>query len=154
MEHVSQTAARFMIFVRPSSYCPLKVQGSGSRVGGQFFEVDFFDILAAVPSEFYDSRLSIRNACDIAVNKEVHADVAAEGDGVTGKEELGLIRNEEPSPDTIRFRRWHYSKCSVGGCRRVLLKMRVPLFILWAYITNASEFSSAPAPMNGVPEKE
>lgn len=43
-------------------------------------------------------------------------------DGVTGKEELGLIRNEEPSPDTIRFRRWHYSKCSVGGCRRVLLK--------------------------------
>ena len=75
-------------------------------------------------------------------------------DGVTGKEELGLIRNEEPSPDTIRFRRWHYSKCSVGGCRRVLLKMRVPLFILWAYITNASEFSSAPAPMNGVPEKE
>ena len=92
---------RFVIVIRPSSYCPLKVQGSGSRVGGQFFEVDFFDILAAVPSEFYDSRLSIRNACDIAVNKEVHADVAAEGDGVTGKEELGLIRNEEPSPDTI-----------------------------------------------------
>ena len=119
-----------MIVYRPSSYCPLKVQGSGSRVGGQFFEVDFFDILAAVPSEFYDSRLSIRNACDIAVNKEVHADVADEGDGVTGKEELGLIRNEEPSPDTIRFRRWHYSKCSVGGCRRVLLKNARAVFAL------------------------
>ena len=119
-----------MIVYRPSSYCPLKDQGSGSRVGGQFFEVDFFDILAAVPSEFYDSRLSIRNACDIAVNKEVHADVAAEGDGVTGKEELGLIRNEEPSPDTIRFRRWHYSKCSVGGCSRVLLKNARAVFAL------------------------
>ena len=130
MEHVSQTAARFMIVYRPSSYCPLKDQGSGSRVGGQFFEVDFFDILAAVPSEFYNSSLSGINACDVAVNKEVHADVAAEGDGVTGKEELGLIRNEEPSPDTIRFRRWHYSKCSVGGCRRVLLKNARAVFAL------------------------
>ena len=62
---------------------------AGRCIGCEGFEVNFFMIVAVIPSELHDSGLSVRKVSRRGIDVEVHADVAAEGNGVLREEVFG-----------------------------------------------------------------